>query len=95
MSWGAHGAMGELKSPLGMMATAALLPLASGHSDLGVPAILPVAWKLTAALFPVTLCHSVLGVPCFLPLVFYGRPSVVGSCCTLGTCGVASAASDA
>ena len=68
MSWDAHGAMVELKSPLGLMALAALLPLASGQSGLGVPAILPVARKLTAALFPVTLCHSVLGVPCFLLL---------------------------
>ena len=68
MSWGAHGAMGELKSPFGMVVSAALFPLTSGHSDLGVPAILPVAGKLSAALFPVTLRHSVLGVPCFLLL---------------------------
>ena len=27
MSWGAHGAMRELKSPLGMMSSVALLPL--------------------------------------------------------------------
>jgi len=68
MSWGAHGAMGELKSPLGMMASAALFPLASGHSVLGVPAIMPFAGVLAAALFPVTLGHSVLGVPCSLLL---------------------------
>ena len=67
MSYVAYRAMGELKSPLGIMAMAALLPLASGHSGLGVPAILPVA-RLNAALFPVTLCHLVLAVPCFLSL---------------------------
>ena len=95
MSWGAHGAMGELKSPLGMTALAALLPVAFGHSDLAVPAILPVARKLFAVFFPVTMCHSVLGAPCFLLLFSIGCPSFVGSCCTLGTCGLASAASDA
>ena len=79
MSWGAHGVMGELKSPLGMMVSAALFPLTSGHSASGVPAIMPFAKKLSAALFPVILRHSVLGVPCFLLLFFiYGFPSVVG-----------------
>ena len=68
MSWVAHGAMGELKSPLGMMASAALFPSPSGHSVLGVPAIMPVVKQLAAALFPVALGHSVLGVPCFLLL---------------------------
>ena len=83
MSWGAHGVMGELKSPLGMMALAALFLLTSGHLVLGVLAILPFAKKLLAALFPVTLGHSVLGVPCFLLLFdfFFGCPSVVGSFC--------------
>ena len=41
MSWGAHGVMGELKSPLGMMALAALFLLASGHLVLGVLAMVP------------------------------------------------------
>ena len=69
--------MGELKSPLGMMASAALFPLASGHSVLGVPAIMPFAGVLAAALFPVTLGHSVLGVPCSLLLFIdvIGGPS--------------------
>ena len=61
-SWG-HGGT---KSPLGMMTSAALFPLTSGHSVLGVPAIIPVGMELASALFPVTLGHSVLGVPCFL-----------------------------
>ena len=59
MSWGAHGAMGELKSPLGMMTSAASFPLTSGHSVLGVPAIIPVGMELAAALFLVALRHSV------------------------------------
>ena len=66
MGWGAHMARGELKSAAGMMTLAALFPLTSGHSVLGVPAIIPVGMELAAALFPVTLGHSVLGVPCFL-----------------------------
>ena len=87
-SWG-HGGT---KSPLGMMASAALFPLASGHSVLGVPAIMPVAEVLAAALFPVTLGHSVLGVPCSLLLFFLllvARP-FVGCCCTLDSCDQAS-----
>ena len=61
--------MGELKSPLGMMTLAALFPLTSGHSVLGVLAIMPVVKKLAAALFPVALGHPVSGVPCFLLLL--------------------------
>ena len=60
--------MGQLKSPLGMMTAAALFPLTSSHSVLGVPAIMPVVKKLAAALFPVALGHWLLGVPCFLLL---------------------------
>ena len=68
MSWGALGATGELKSPIGMLTSAALFPLTSGHPVLGVLAIMPVVKKLAAALVPVALGHSVLGVPCFLLL---------------------------
>ena len=69
MSWGAHEVMGELKSPFGMLASAASFPLAFGQSVLGVPATMPVAKKLAGPLFPVTLGHSGLGVPCFLLLL--------------------------
>ena len=41
MSWGTHGAMGELKSPPGMMALASLFLLTSGDLVLGVLAMMP------------------------------------------------------
>jgi len=77
MSLGRSWGHGGTKSPLGMMASAALFPVTLGHSVLGVPAILPVVEVLAAALFPVTLGHSVLGVPCSLPLFIdvLGGPS--------------------
>jgi ribose/xylose/arabinose/galactoside ABC-type transport system permease subunit len=69
MSWGADGVMGEQKSPLGILASAASFPLAFGQAVVGVPATMLVARKLVASLFPVTLGHSGLGVPCFLLLL--------------------------
>ena len=81
MSWGTHGAMGELRSPPGMMALGSLFLLTSGHLVLVVLAMIPFALKFFASLFLVTSCHSVSGVPCFLLLHFvFGCSSVVEFC---------------
>ena len=46
MSWGAHGAMGELKSPLGMMAGHCLVPCDLGSLGLGGALLLASLYTL-------------------------------------------------
>ena len=75
MSWGAHGAMGELKSPLsGMVAGHCLVPCDLASLGLGsLPVFTPVARLLVTALFPVTLGRLDMGVcqfPCCSSLLF-------------------------
>ncbi len=79
MGWGTHGAMGELKPPLGMMSDLCLVPCDLGHSGLGGhPATMLVAKTPASALFLVTFGHSVVGGPCFL--VLFSLLGFVASC---------------
>ena len=85
MKWGAHGAMGELKSPLGMLAGRCLVPCglaagAQGHSGLGVHCPRACCKKLATALFPVSLGSLGLGGALLLAAFDHSLLGFVASC---------------
>ena len=75
MSWGAHGAMRELKVPTGQLGHGCLAPFDLRSFGLGGPGHLPFAKLLATAWSPLALGHPGLVVPCSLLLI-----TLFGSC---------------